>query len=110
MHNTKFQIGDIVSSVKDKVEYKVVQMVFERKELFGNWQGGSKSIHMGQCYVLKDKDGWLSWIPFTYEPLFKKVNQQVCVPSCLRCGGVLQDHMSFGLGEVIKKCKSCGWC
>lgn len=30
--------------------------------------------------------------------------------NCPRCNGELKDHMSFGLGEMIKKCEKCGWC
>lgn len=30
--------------------------------------------------------------------------------SCPRCGGELKEKFSIGLGEMIKKCNSCGWC
>lgn len=49
----------------------------------------------------------------TYPPLQERINSfsksqpTLCCP---RCNGELKDHMSYALGEMIKKCPSCGWC
>lgn len=39
----------------------------------------------------------------------EKVSKQSCF-SCPRCGREMKDKMSYGLNEIVKKCKDCGWC
>jgi hypothetical protein len=128
---TKLKIGDTYSYTGSIYVFTVLDIIFEETVVSGNWPGFIKTKKIKNCYFsICDKDNQNYYTKFSDEDdliIIKssgpsspvKVGNGVRIGSlgsrvgnCPRCGGELKDHMSFGLGEMIKKCSNpdCGWC
>jgi hypothetical protein len=107
----KFKIGDKIKLTKQankSAEIGATATVIGYKEFYGNKSLYYLFIKWDRDFLAHNQDDG-SYFPQDFivisESSKKEINN-----NCPRCKEELKDHMSFGLGEVIKKCGKCGWC
>ncbi len=112
----KFNVGDIITD--SFYNYIVLDIIFEEKEVIGNWGGHIGPHKLKNSYLLLDRNGKFNYYcSFNDAEVFKKVGvsslgKQTTSKenSCPQCNGELVEKYSEYVGGNIKKCKSCGWC
>jgi hypothetical protein len=113
---TKFKIGDVIKSTKTGKISKVIDIIFGKKIVKGQWHSGSTELEVLDSYITENPHpfGDITYVKFEKDnlfDLFQPATDEIKVTRncCPRCGGELKDKISEYTGTIVKKCK-CGWC
>lgn len=118
---TKFKVGDILESVvfnKGRI-LKVIDVVFEKREIKGNWISGKKIKFIENGYVFfNPKKNWLTYSKFEncHFYVLSQLEDTTTISiaksnnKCPRCNEELKEKFSEYTNSTILKCPKCNWC
>jgi hypothetical protein len=107
----KFPVGSIVKVINNKKYEHICSLMDEVEVIRHSEDFGNGTLLIVKILKTNEETEMYYWrfenLDYTGDTTIIKNHI-----SCPRCNGELKDHMSFGLGEMIKKCfnPDCGWC
>ena len=115
---TKFKVGDVVIYNGDVTKFVIMEIVFGKKEVRGNWIYGNvvpiidsyvvldPINNKNYCFPISTEDCYYISSPTTYSATIK----QNLPTSCPRCKEELIEKFSEYTNSTILKCPKCNWC